>query len=55
MKIPGAHLHMVSNKCTNFQKNLHSFYTTCVDKIMSTVTDEQTDRHRQTDRQMDIE
>ena len=21
MKIPGAHLHMVSNECTNFQKN----------------------------------
>ena len=32
MYIPDAHLQMVGNKCTNFQRNLR----TCVDKIMST-------------------
>ena len=37
MKIPDAHLQMVSKECTNFQKNyVHPFLKTCVDKIMST-------------------
>ena len=53
MKIPGAHLHMVSNKCTNFQKNLHSFYTICVDKIKSTDSDRETDGQTETDKQTD--
>ena len=59
MKIPSAHLQMVSNKCTNFQKNPCTHFTQHAwNKIMSThggQTDRQTDiqRDRQTDRQTD--
>ena len=37
MKIPGAHLQMVSNECVNFlKKSMQPFLRTCVDKLMST-------------------
>ena len=53
MKIPNAHLQIVSNECTNFlEKCIYPSLRTFVDKIMSTderQTDRQTDG--QTDRQ----
>ena len=55
MKIPSAHLQMVSNKCTNFQKNPCTHFTQHAwNKIMSThggQTDRQIDR--ETDRRLD--
>ena len=48
MKISGAHLQMVSNDCTFFQKkSMQASLRTCLDKIMSTngvQTDGWTDR-----------
>ena len=46
MKIPSAHLQMVSNKCTNFQKNpCTRFLEHAYKKIMSTDGDRQIDKH----------
>ena len=60
MKIPGAHLQMVSNQCTISEKSMHLFLRTCVDNIMSseggqTNTERETDARtdRQTDKQTD--
>ena len=54
MKIPGARLHIVSNKLTYFQRTLHLLLVTCVCNIMPTYiptdgrarkwTDKHTDR-----------
>ena len=47
MKIQSAHLQMVSNKCTNFQKKSMHSLRTYMDKIVSTdggQIDGQTDR-----------
>ena len=49
MKSLGAHLQMVSNQCTHFQKKMHQFSRTCVDKSFPRTRDRQTDE--QTDRQ----
>ena len=38
MKIPGAHLYIVSNECKKKIRKTHApiFFRTCVDKMMST-------------------
>ena len=60
MKIPGAHLQMLNNQCTNFQKNPCTHFsehawTNSYSQTVDTQTDGRTDRRtdRQTVRQTD--
>ena len=48
MKIPGAHLQMVSNQCTNSEKSMHLFLRACQQK-----GDRQTQKERRTHGQTD--
>ena len=54
MKIQGVHLQMLSNKCTNFQKNsCTNFLEHALTKSRPQTWDRQTDTGRWTDRQTD--
>ena len=55
MNIPGAHLLIVSNQCTDFQKNPYTHFSEHAGKISCPQTDRQTDTQtdKQTDRQAD--
>ena len=55
MKIPGAHLQMVSNQCTDFHKNVCTHLLESCPQTGDRQTDRQTDGKidKQTDGQMD--
>ena len=55
MKIPGAHLQMVSNQCTDFHKNVCTHLLESCPQTGDRQTNRQTDRRkdRQTDRWTD--